>query len=370
MKRIIFVLLVGLFFAISNNTLGQTTYKETMGTVTGTTLIVNHNGWTYYGTLNYSGTGDVRATTPSNTTDYAEASGGANVFLTNTVGRNFIIAGINTNTFTDFDKISFGVHKSTTASNGSELIIEYSNDNGSSWTVITKPDLPTGTGTSKWYYITTSTVTFPTDTNLILRFRQNGSTPQFRIDDVTLVGNGPLPVTLSYFNSSVTKNQVTLNWATEWELNNKGFEIYRGTDKIGFVTGKNTSAQYNFIDKNLTAGIYQYKLKQIDYNGNYEYFSLNQDIIIGTPKNFDLAQNYPNPCNPKTTIKYFLPEDANVSLKIYDILGKEVLILINEYKKADYYSEEFDVSNLASGVYLYKLTAGQNAKIKKMLIIK
>jgi len=346
-----------------------------MGTVPGTTSIASHTGWTYYGILNYSGTGDVRSTTPSNTTDYAEASGGANVFLTNTIGRNFVIAGINTNTFTDFDKISFGVHKSTTASNGSELIIEYSNDNGSSWTVITKPDLPTGTGTSKWYYITTSTVTFPTDTNLILRFRQNGSTPQFRIDDVTLVGNGPLPVTLSFFNSTVSKNQVTLRWETTMELNNKGFEVLRkkagqeAEERAAFINGKNTASVYSFTDVGLVSGNYEYRLKQIDFNGNYEYFNLPQ-VIIGTPKEFDMPQNYPNPFNPVTKISFALPETSPVILKVYDMLGRLVKTLINETVEAGYHSVDFHVDGLASGIYFYALSTPKQKMVKKMTIVK
>ncbi len=378
MKKLSSFLLVTLFALSAHSAFGQTTYKETMGTVPGTTAIASHTGWTYYGILNYSGSADVRATTQSNVTDYSQASGGANVFFTNIVGREFTIAGINTNTFTNFDKISFGMYKSTTVSNGSELILEYTTDNGSSWTAFTKPTLPTGSGTAKWYYITTSAVIFPTDTNLTIRFRQTSSAGvQFRIDDVTLIGDGALPVELASFSSSVSSRQVTLFWITASEINNHRFEIERKNNDewktVGTVMGHGTSNQqheYTFPDAELNSGSYQYRLKQIDFNGNHEYHNLPGDVIIEKPQKISLKQNYPNPCNPTTQISFDLSENGYVSLKIFDIIGKKVATLIDKELTADFYNIEFDVSNLASGTYFYTLTAGSFKSIKKMTVVK
>ncbi len=93
------------------------------------------------------------------------------------------------------------------------------------------------------------------------------------------------------------------------------------------------------------------------------------------PSNFILYQNYPNPFNPQTTIKYDIPKapftsETHVTLVIYDILGKEVKTLVNEYKKTGSYLVEFDGSNLASGVYFYKISASNYVETKKLVLIK
>lgn len=191
--------------------------------------------------------------------------------------------------------------------------------------------------------------------------------------------NDPLPVELSYFNSSVQGTTVTLNWETVWEMNNYGFEIEKKSldgdwNKIGFVSGSGNTTMpvsYTFIEDNVNTGIYKYRLKQIDFNGNYEYHNLAGDVIIEKPQKISLNQNYPNPCNPSTILSYTLPTDIFVSLIIYDILGREVAVLVNEIKKSGYHNQIFNSDNLASGIYFYTLSAGQNNPIvKKMTIIK
>lgn len=88
------------------------------------------------------------------------------------------------------------------------------------------------------------------------------------------------------------------------------------------------------------------------------------------PSNYELLQNYPNPFNPSTTISFAIPEMNVVTLKVYDVLGKEVATLVNETKPAGYYDILFDASNLPSGLYIYKITSGNFATVKKMLLIK
>lgn len=195
---------------------------------------------------------------------------------------------------------------------------------------------------------------------------------------------GALPVALSSFSSSVDKNNVKLNWVTEWELNNSGFDLERketkegsSWGKIAFITGGGTTQGqkfYSYEEKKLKTGSYNYRLKQIDYNGNFEYFELSEAVTVKAPNDFKLSQNYPNPSNPKSKIDYEIPFDGKVSLKIYDILGKEVFNLVDEYKAADFYSVEFDGSNLASGMYFYRIIAEgggkQFTKTLKMVLVK
>ena len=124
-------------------------------------------------------------------------------------------------------------------------------------------------------------------------------------------------------------------------------------------------------DRNLQTGKYKYRLKQIDNNGNYEYFALNGEVEIGVPKKFDLSQNYPNPFNPVTKINFDLPENGLVNLRLYDMLGREVANIVNnEYRTAGYYTVNFDASKLSSGIYFYRMNAGSFSGIKKMAVIK
>jgi len=192
----------------------------------------------------------------------------------------------------------------------------------------------------------------------------------------------PLPVELAAFTSIVTKNTVNLNWITTFELNNTGFDIERSTIntpitnewlKVGFVQGNGTSSNtniYEFTDKNLNPGKYSYRLKQIDFNGNFKYYILSREVIVGIPEKYSLNQNYPNPFNPITVISYQIPNNNNVLLKIYDINGKEVMTLVNEFKEAGSYEIKFNGSNFASGVYYYQIESGDFRATKKMFLVK
>ena len=188
----------------------------------------------------------------------------------------------------------------------------------------------------------------------------------------------PLPVELSSFTSSLNNNSVILNWNTDQEENNSGFDIERSSfgnvwSKIGFVQGSGTvnqSRSYSFTDNGLSSGRYNYRLKQTDYNGNFRYYELSNEVIIGVPSKFSLSQNYPNPFNPETKINYSLPVAGNVSIKIFDIAGKEIMQLVNEKQDAGFYTVRFNASGLSSGTYFYKLTAGDFSETRKMLLLK
>lgn len=197
---------------------------------------------------------------------------------------------------------------------------------------------------------------------------------------------GALPVTLISFESKINKNDVKLIWVTDNEINNAGFDVERttitasgieGWKKIAYIQGKgNTSWRsiYMYEDKKLQSAAYKYRIKQIDYNGSYEYFELANDIAIGKPGVFSVGQNYPNPSNPKSKIDFELPVNGRVTITLYNILGEEVATIINEVKDAGYYSAEFDGSSLASGMYFYRIHSegeGQRfMKTMKMILVK
>ncbi len=194
---------------------------------------------------------------------------------------------------------------------------------------------------------------------------------------------GAMPVELTSFTSSVTGRDVKLSWSTSSEENNKGFDVERQNisnnnwEKIGFVKGNgntNHSSNYSYTDSKLNSGKYNYRLKQIDNNGNYKYYSLSNTIEIGLPGKFNLSQNYPNPFNPTTKIDYDLPKDSKISIKLYDITGREIMTLVNAQQNAGNYTVQLNATNLASGIYIYTLIANsdgnQTVISKKMNVIK
>ncbi len=191
-----------------------------------------------------------------------------------------------------------------------------------------------------------------------------------------------IPVELSSFEVKARDNIVELIWSTATETNNSGFEIERSQmsnvnsprswQVIGFIPGFGTTTEpksYSFTDENLSAGKYQYRLKQIDFDGTFEYSNA-IEVEITTPTEFSLEQNYPNPFNPTTTIAFSLPKTGFTSLKVYDILGNEVTTLVNEVKDAGVYKVQFNASNLSSGVYIYQLQTGEYTATKKIQMIK
>lgn len=191
---------------------------------------------------------------------------------------------------------------------------------------------------------------------------------------------GVLPVTMLGFSAITSRNSVILKWETADEMNNSGFSIERKDGIAGavwnivsFIKGAGTSTvplSYAFTDNKLAAGTYFYRLKQIDFNGNYEYFSLPGEVLIKAPGIFSVTQNYPNPSNPSSVIEFQIPEAGIVTMKIYDITGREVATVLNEYLSADFHSFKFDGSGYASGIYFYTLTSGKYYKTNKMILVK
>jgi hypothetical protein len=198
-----------------------------------------------------------------------------------------------------------------------------------------------------------------------------------------LINKVYVPVELTSFTAYVIKNDVNLIWSTATELNNKGFEIERassltppGQEKlwrtIGFIPGFGTTTEthsYSFIDNDIELGNYTYRLKQIDFDGAFEY-SDEVQVEISIPLKYELAQNYPNPFNPSTTIKYSIPKTGNVQLKVYDIIGNEVATLINETKTPGSYEVHFNSAELATGVYIFSIRAGNFIQTRKMILLK
>lgn len=200
--------------------------------------------------------------------------------------------------------------------------------------------------------------------------------------------NPALPVELSAFSAEANGRDVILTWVTQTELNSNSFVIERQEKRannqgewkaIGNLKAGGTSTtpkEYNYVDNKLQSGKFVYRLKMIDNDGTYEY-SKEVEGEVALPKDYAISQNYPNPFNPTTRIDYQLPFDSKVTLELYGVTGEKVGTIINSELEAGYYSTEVNASvlNLASGVYIYRMSAtglnNQNfMQVKKLMLTK
>jgi hypothetical protein len=198
---------------------------------------------------------------------------------------------------------------------------------------------------------------------------------------LTVVYEYIVPVELTSFTAAAVNDKVTLNWSTATEVNNNGFQVERNSGSgfvtVGFVDGKGTTTEiqnYSFTDAGIAAGSYTYRLKQVDFDGSFEYSNEVEVDVLGV-REYALNQNFPNPFNPSTMITFSLAADAKVSLKVFDILGQEVMTIVNNNLSAGAHEYTFDASNFNSGVYFYRVEAtgvdGQNfTSVKKMILTK
>jgi hypothetical protein len=209
--------------------------------------------------------------------------------------------------------------------------------------------------------------------------------------------DGSLPVQIQSFTAQLLPGHlhVLLEWRTISEINNYGFYVQRRhdndvqwTELPGFVPGRGTTTEpqyYSYVDNTITeSGLYHYRLRQVDLDGTSHFtgaISINVSSVTsvdeGAPRVFQLQQNYPNPFNPATHIPFSVRGSGFegsgsefTSLKVYDILGREVRTLVNENLQPGSYEVTFDASGLPSGVYLYRLTAGGFTATKQMLLLK
>ena len=186
--------------------------------------------------------------------------------------------------------------------------------------------------------------------------------------------DGALPVELTSFTAKTTKAGVMLNWTTVTEVNNFGFDVetLRATsskwEKVGFVEGhgnSNSPKEYSFFDN---SGATSYRLKQVDFNGNYEY----SDVVTvkASLAKTELYQNSPNPFNPSTKISFSLAETGKVNVSVYNVIGQKVADLVNQTMESGVHNVDFNASNLPSGLYIYRLDTPNYSKTMKMMLLK
>ena len=210
----------------------------------------------------------------------------------------------------------------------------------------------------------------------------SGGSEKVYFDNFGFAQNGSMPVELTSFSAIIINSSIKLNWRTETEVNNYGFEVERQVGSrqstvgnwkpIGFVDGhgnSNSPKEYEYIDENIVSGKYAYRLKQIDNDGSFELSKV-IEVDMDAPIAYELSQNYPNPFNPVTTIKFTIAKSGFVKLSYYNILGELKGTIVNEFKEAGIHTVSFNASDLNSGIYFFKLEADNFVQIKKMSLIK
>jgi photosystem II stability/assembly factor-like uncharacterized protein len=241
-------------------------------------------------------------------------------------------------------------------------------DGGNNWT-----DFNGGTMLNS--YTVRALVTDPTGNHTLFAGRASGTANLGGVYEYTF---SFIPVELVSFLAEVFGGNVNLSWITATELNNYGFEVERRNveavdwQMIGFVNGKGTTTEtnyYSFTDYSLPVGQYVYRLKQLDFNGQFEY-SREVEISVLPVTEFALMQNYPNPFNPSTRISFIIPQSGYTTLKVFDVLGNEVAAIIEADLSEGSYELLFDASGLSSGIYFYSLTSGEFSKTLKMILSK
>lgn len=215
-----------------------------------------------------------------------------------------------------------------------------------------------------------------------IRFYDAGISNSGGFELASVTWDGAMPVELVSFGAKIIDQNVQLKWKTATEINNYGFEVERCNydskykaniwSIIGFVIGNgnsNSPKEYLFMDTPIIGSSFKYRLKQIDFDGQFEY-SGEVDVVLNPPAEFSLHQNYPNPFNPTTKIKYELPKDYFVKVKIFDSIGREVFMLAGKNESAGFHEISFDGRNFPAGIYFYQIQADDFIQTKKMILIK
>jgi len=184
-------------------------------------------------------------------------------------------------------------------------------------------------------------------------------------------------VELTSFKVNYSNGSVYLQWFTSAEANNYGFEIQKRYDntqfeKIGFVNGFGSTTEennYSFTDNDLQSYRIYYRLKQIDFNGNFKFSDvvMIEDAVLNE---FQLYRNYPNPFNPSTTIKYSLPRQSRIKISLYNILGNLVETLFDGEQTTGIHRLILNAKDLSSGVYFVSMEADHFNKSIKISVVK
>jgi hypothetical protein len=202
------------------------------------------------------------------------------------------------------------------------------------------------------------------------------------------LGDVSLPVQMTNLSAQATSREgVILNWTTESETNSAGFHVWRGESENAInlrVTsvlipnhGNSSSRnEYTFTDRDAHGETFWYKIEEVSLDGQSQFIGpITVEAAMPLPEQFSVSRNYPNPFNPETTIHYELPEDASVSVRVFDLMGREVKTLTDVQMSAGRYDAKWDGTNqfgnaVSSGMYFIRVQAGEFSAVRKMTLMR
>ncbi len=354
-----------LCLAIALPSFAQNSYPvETVGSPSSSLDISSYSGWSNNGVLNYSGTAQIQNT---NCSDNIGASGGGNIYFTNTVGTSFKITGFNLSVPFASADFTFSLH-GYDANNLSELVLEYTTD-GANYTPITYKRLFRNfMAPTPWDIMVSDPL--PSSANspsLALRLRQTTTTKTFRVDDMQMNFYYSLPIKLISFSATNTKGEIALNWrATATDIK-ESFIVEKSVDGRNFAPISNAKQasvgdhSYNFIDKNFTSKAF-YRLKLIDAEGKRNY---SQTLFIdkASAQNNFIQKLYPIPATDVVNAQLFSKSSQNALVTLVNAGGTTVVnrtfALSNGINNCS-----INVQSLAVGTYYLKITTAESTETK------
>ena len=349
--------------------LSQNSYPmETVGSPSSACMVNNYFGWTNNGVLSFTGTAEVQNINPSNN---LSASGGGNVFFTNVTGTYFEISGFSPSSAPQSLDITFGMY-GYNVSNLSELVLEYSNNGGTTytalgykrlfrnylpptpWDVMVSDPLPGGINFS----------------NFKIRFRQTSSSQQFRIDDFEANFYYTLPIKLISFSGQQNKSSNHLSWRANSTNEQEYFIVEKSYDGRKFSAVANMKVQgvgdfsYSFTDA-ANSKVF-YRLKLVDVSGKTNYSQI--IYLDATKENTGLIQKiYPVPAKEVINTQLWSNKDQQASILLTDVSGKTVVIK-NQLLTTGINNCPIDVQKLNAGLYILKIVAGNVAETRPVMI--
>jgi len=250
----------------------------------------------------------------------------------------------------------------------------WTKDEGETWSPIALgiPDV----GLLSWHVPDVSAAA----ARILVRLYRGGAPVGSGMSEVPFMIDQFIAVRLAQFESRVEKGTVVLNWQSATESDLAGFRVLRSTGtgdaqfvSSGTIAAKGAGSNYEYRDRDARPSVpYRYRL--VEVNGSGEEMVL-REVTLTVRLAFALEQNVPNPFNPSTSIAFAIPENADVSLAVYDVAGRLVRTLVEGRRRAAYYEVEWDATDnrgvpVASGVYFYRLVAGKQTTTRKMVLIK
>ena len=350
------------------------TAKIYAGTSGGRILVTTDNGNTWAVTTGFPYVTGLAVDITNDNVCYASCSGftaGKHVFRTTDGGATWASV---TGTYPNIPALCIALRTASprTLFLGTDLGVYKSTDDGSTWTSFNN-SLPT---------LAVFDLKYKEATQVLLAATHGRGCWTFDYGSA-------LPIELAAFSASAVPGAgVRVAWQTLSEINDYGFEVQRSasggegfaTLADAFVRGHGTTSIpqfYSYVDDAAPAGAWYYRLKQIDLNGTTHYIDpVRVDVAVPPssheeiPGEFALLQNHPNPFNPSTTIRFDLAEARDVSIRIYNMVGQTVAVLVDGPRAAGRYSVTWDAAGFASGVYFYRLEAGNFVSTKKLVLLR